>query len=360
MLRKRLRILALLLVVVFGLSSLPAQAQNKIQIKFWHAMGTDIRKAAIQKMIDAFQAENPDIQVTAEYKGTYPDILNATLLVSRQPSAPHVVQIYEVGSQLAIDSGVFVPIASQIDDAGKKQLDDIIPSVSAYYTINGKYNSVPWNSSNPILFFNKEIMKAAGLDPEKPPETWADIKAACKKVIESKAAPSCISFAVYGWFFEQWMALENQTLVNNDNGRNGQRPTASNLDSQAAIDIFTFWKDLNDAKYYIYSGKLEDTDGSTAIFQSKQVAFLIDSTSDVADNTDAASKGGFTLGVGKMPINEKVERNGNVIGGASLWLVGGHPDAETKAAAKFILYLKAGPQMVIWPKASGHRPINMG
>ena len=360
MLRKRLHLIALLLVVVLSLAALPVQAQSKLEIRFWHAMGGEARGKVIQKLIDDFNAANPDIHVTAEYKGDYPSLFNAALLVSRQKTAPHIVQIYEVGSQLANDSGVFVPIADVTDDAGKKLLGDVIPTVAAYYSINGKYNSVPWNSSNPVLYYDQEILKAAGLDPAKPPETWADLKAACKKIMDSKAAPNCISFNLHGWFFEQWMALENQPLVNNDNGRAGQRPTASNLDSKAATDIFTFWKDLYDSKYFIYSGKLEDWDGSTAIFQSKQVAFLIDSTSDVADNEAASSKGGFTLGVGKMPINDKVERNGNVIGGASLWIVGGHPDAETKAAAKFALYLIQPEQMVTWHKGSGYLPITKG
>jgi sn-glycerol 3-phosphate transport system substrate-binding protein len=359
MFSKRLRAFALLLVVALSLMTIPAQAQGKVEIRFWHAMGGDARQNVIKKLIDDFNAANPDIHVTAEYKGAYPDLFNAALLVSRQKTAPHIVQIYEVGSQLAIDSGVFVPIADLIDANGKKLLDDVIPTVGAYYSVNGKYNSVPWNSSNPVLYFNTEVLKAAGLDPAKPPATWSDLKAACKKIVDSKAAPNCITFNVHGWFFEQWMALENQTLVNNDNGRKA-RPTESNLTSQAAADIFSFWKDLNDTKYFIYSGKLEDWDGSTAIFQSKQVAFLIDSTSDVKDNEDAASKGGFTLGVGMMPANDKVERNGNVIGGASLWIVGGHPGAETKAAAKFALYLVSPEQMVTWHKGSGYLPITKG
>lgn len=357
MLSKRFRVFCLLLVVVMSLTAAPTLAQtNKIEIKFWHAMGSDARLKAIAQIVADFEAANPDIHVTAEFKGGYADLFNATLLVSRQQSAPDIVQLYEIGSQLAIDSGVFVPIGDVIDDAGKKQLDDIIPTVSSYYSFKGKYNSVPWNASNPILYYNKDIVKAAGLDPEKPPETWADVMADCKTIIESKAAPKCITFQIYGWFFEQWMALENQPLVDNDNGRSG-RATKSNLDSQAAADVFGFYKDLNDAGYYVYSGKLEDSDGTGAIFQSKQAAFMLESTSDLGDNVAAAEKNGYALGVGKLPINDKVPRNGNVIGGASLWLVGGHTDEETKAAAKFILFLNSGPQMVLWHKASGYLPI---
>jgi sn-glycerol 3-phosphate transport system substrate-binding protein len=356
MLNKRFCMLSVLFLVVLGLTAAPSLAQNKIQVKFWHAMGSDVRLKAIDQMVTDFEAANPDIEVTATFKGGYADVFNATLLVSRQASAPNIIQLYEVGSQLAIDSGVFVPIGDVIDDAGEKQLDDIIPSVSAYYSFNGKYNSVPWNASNPILYFNKDIMKAAGLDPEKPPATWADVMADCKAIIESKAAPKCITFQVYGWFFEQWLALENQALVDNDNGRSG-RATKSNMDSSAAADVFNFYKELNDAGYYVYSGKLEDSDGTGAIFQSKQAAFMLESTSDLGDNVAAAEKNGYTLGEAKLPINEKVPRNGNVIGGASLWLVGGHSDEETKAAAKFILFLNSAPEMVLWHKASGYLPI---
>src|SRR5262249_2432031 len=159
-LSKRFRVISLIVVVVISLTAVPTLAQgNKIAIKFWHAMGNEARQKAIAQLVADFEKANPDIHVTAEFKVSYADTFNATLLVSCQKSAPNIIQLYEVGSQLAIDSGVFVPIGDVIDDAGKKQLDDVIPTVSNYYSYNGKYNSVPWNTSNPILYYNKDIVK---------------------------------------------------------------------------------------------------------------------------------------------------------------------------------------------------------
>src|SRR5712692_3610793 len=96
----RSRVLSLLFVAVFSLTAAPSLAQgSKTQIKFWHAMGSDARLKAIQQMVTSFEAANPDISVTAEFKGGYADLFNATLLVSRQKSAPDIVQLYEIGSQ---------------------------------------------------------------------------------------------------------------------------------------------------------------------------------------------------------------------------------------------------------------------
>src|SRR5262249_52985471 len=225
-----------------------------------------------------------------------------------------------------------------------------------YFTINGKLNSMPWNNSNPLLYYNKDMFKAAGLDPDKAPATWQELETDCAKIISSNAAPNCISMQIYGWFFEQWMALQGAELANNGNGRTG-RATETNLTSDAAKNIMNFWKDLADKKYWISTGKLEDGTGAKQIFASKQAAMIIDSTGSLASLTQNAKDAGFALGTGFMPANASVDRVGVIAGGASLWIGAGHPDAENKAAATFITWLLAPEQMAKWHQGTGYLPI---
>ncbi|HHO57813.1 MAG TPA: extracellular solute-binding protein, partial [Oceanithermus profundus] len=180
------------LATVVGLSALLgfAFAAEKVQITFWHAFGGG-RTAFIQRAVEDFNYTHPGIEVKVEYKGSYRDTLNAAILAAKQGNAPHIVQIFEVGSQLALDSGIFVPIENYVPADLKFQLDDYIKPVANYYRIGGKFNSIPWNSSNPILYYNKDIFKKAGLDPENPPKTFNEVAQACEKIIASKAAPKC-------------------------------------------------------------------------------------------------------------------------------------------------------------------------
>jgi sn-glycerol 3-phosphate transport system substrate-binding protein len=226
-----------------------------------------------------------------------------------------------------------------------------------YFTIGGKLYSLPWNNSTPLLYYNKDMLKAAGID--KSPATWQELEDDCAKLMAANVAPNCISMQIYGWYFEQWMALQGAELANNGNGRAG-RATETNLTSDAAKNILTWWKDLADKKYWISTGKLEDGTGAKQIFNSKQAAFIIDSTGALGGFLATAKDAGFELGAGYMPANANVDRVGVIMGGASLWFGAGHPDEENAAAVKFVLWLLQPEQMAKWHQGTGYMPITKG
>lgn len=328
--------------------------EGAVVIDFWHAFGGG-RKLLIERMVADFNYTHPNIFVRVEHKGSYRDTLNAAILAAQQGNAPHIVQIFEIGSQLALDSGIFVPIEDLV--VGPEfQADDYIEGVANYYNIGGKFNSMPWNSSNPILYYNKDIFRAAGLDPEKPPETFEDMLAVCDKIVSSGAAKNCISWPLHSWFFEQWMANMGAELANNGNGRDA-RATEVFLTGDAAKTIVSWWKEMHEKGYYAYSGKLEDWDGADAIFVSGQAAMEITSTSDVVNRQNDAAANGFELGTSYLPYPASSERQGVVVGGASLWLTGGHPDAELQAAKDFVIWFTNTENAIRWHKATGYFPI---
>jgi len=344
-------------VFALGLIVLTATglAAEKVQVTFWHAFGGG-RTAFIQRAVEDFNYTHPGIEVKVEYKGSYRDTLNAAILAAKQGNAPHIVQIFEVGSQLALDSGIFVPIENYVPADLKFQLDDYIKPVANYYRIGGKFNSIPWNSSNPILYYNKDIFKKAGLDPENPPKTFNEVAQACEKIIASKAAPKCITWPLHSWFVEQWIAEQGALLANNENGR-AARATDVYINSEAMKRIMKWWKGLYDKGYYTYTGKPEDWDGANQLFVSQQAAMEITSTSDVTFMQNASFENGFELGTGFLPTADGVERNGTVVGGASLWLTKGHPQKEQEAALTFLLWFTNTENMVRWHKGTGYFPV---
>lgn len=337
-------------ILILGTVGQMAAAQTTVE--FWHSFGDAKRSGWIQARADEYNKTHPGVKVVPSYKGSYNDSLQATILAGRQNKAPALVQIFEVGSQLALDSGMFQPIS------GVKNVDfsDYIKPVINYYTINGKVNSLPFNSSSPVLYYNKTLMQKAGLDPKTPPTTFAGIQKACAKIEAAKLGATCFGMSLNGWFVEQWMAQQGATLLNNGNGRQG-RATATNLDSAAAKKIFDFFKTMNDRKWYTYSGKLEDWDGSDAIFTNQKAVFHITSTADIGNNRDAAKKNGFDMGVGVLPIPDGVKRNGVVIGGASLWIPKNISKAQAEAALDFALFMTNTQNMADWHKLTGYYPV---
>jgi sn-glycerol 3-phosphate transport system substrate-binding protein len=263
------------------------------------------------------------------------------------------VQVYEIGSQAALDTGIFTPVS---EVAGDFDFSDYIQPVLNYYTIGGAVNSIPFNSSAPILYINKDLMTEAGLDPEAPPETYSDVMAACEAITEAGLEAKCFGVSLNGWFFEQWQAQQGAPWLNNDNGRS-DRATEANLTSDAFKNSVNFLKELNDAGHFTYTGGLEDWDGSDAIFTNQQAVFHITSTADVGNITAAAEENGFEVGTGLLPIPDGAERNGTVIGGASVWLVGDKPTEEQQAALDFVLYMTNTENMVSWHKQTGYYPV---
>jgi len=343
-------LLALFAALSIGLAS----AQTSIE--FWYAFSDAPRSGWIEDRIAEFNAtladRGLDYQVVGERKGSYRETLQAAVLAARQGQPPHLVQLFEVGSQLAVDSGIFEPIGN----VGGLDASVYIEPVINYYTIDGAVNSLPFNSSSPILYANVQLMEQAGLDPDALPETFGEVMAACEAIRASSVTAACITFPLHSWLFEQWVAEQGALLVNNGNGRDA-RATEVLLDSEAALRVGQFMADLAVNRDYAYTGTLEDWGGSEAIFGNQEAVFFITSTADAGNITRAAADVGFDVRTGLLPIPDGVERNGVVIGGASVWLTKGNPQEELEIARDFVLYMTNPENMVSWHKLTGYYPV---
>lgn len=347
-------ILAVTLIPSVGTQRIEAQ-DDQIEITFSHVFGDENRQALVQDVADAYMAEHENVTINIEVASSYRDNLNGAILASEQGDAPHIVQIFEVGSQLALDSGIFVPVSQVASEEQLATLDDIIEPVLNYYTLGDDVWSLPWNSSNAILYYNIEMFEAAGIDG--PPSTYSEVIEDCEILMAADLdLQGCIGWNMHSWFVEQWVAEQGALLADNDNGRS-DRATEVYLDSDAMLNIFNWWKELSDSGYYIYTGTFEDWNGSDAIFTGQQAAMHITSTADLVNITNAGEEGGFSVGTGYLPIPDDAERNGVVIGGASIWLTDGHPQEELDAAVDFMLFLGNTENMVEWHQGTGYFPV---
>ena len=343
-------------ILGLSLALLLSFATAQTTIEFWYAFSDAPRSGWIDDRIDEFNAQladqGLDYEVTGERKGSYRETLEAAALAARQGQAPHLVQLFEVGSQLAVDSGIFKPIG----EVGGIDESAYIEPVINYYTLGGEVNSIPFNSSSPIIYANQDLMAEAGLDPEDVPETYGELLDACEAGDAAGLDANCITFPLHSWMFEQWMSEQNAPLANNGNGRDA-RATELLLDSEPALRIGQFMADLAENGWYSYTGTLEDWSGSEAIFANQNAMFFITSTADAGNITRAAADNGFSVKTGLLPIPDGVERNGVVIGGASVWLTDGHTTEELEVARDFALYMTNTENMVSWHKLTGYYPV---
>lgn len=250
-------------------------AAEKTTLTFWHAMG-GTNGEVLQQIVDDFNASQDEIEVKAEYQGTYDDTITKLKAAMQSDSGlPDVCQMYDVGTKFMYDSGAVIPVEDKFESTGYDK-SSVMGVISSYYTVDGKQYSMPFNVSTPMLYYNKDVFEAAGLDPETPPTTYDEVLEDAKKIVESGAAPVGYSQAIYGWFFEQQLAGLGVTYGNNDNGRT-EAVTAVDFDSNGGgLKVFDMWKKLYD------SGCFEDYGTTTAdtqtAFFSGQVGMIIEST----------------------------------------------------------------------------------
>ena len=351
--KKVLAVLVLSFLLIFASISFA-----EVKIQFWHAMSGN-RIQIIKNMAEEFMKLNPDIKVETQYTGSYRDTLNKFIAAVKAGNPPHIVQIYDIGTQLMKDSGVIVPIGDLIAKDPSIDSGVFMDQVTNYYRVGGKLYSMPFNSSNPVLYYNKTMFKEAGLDPNNPPRTFEDILAIAGKFLKKDANGNIIQTAItwpmHTWFFEQFMANQNAPLVDKGNGRL-DRPTKAIFNSPAGLKIFKFWKELTD-KGYILNTKKEDWDAANQYFVSKKVAMLITSTSDITFMVDQAKKQGFELGTFFLPRPKDAETGGVVIGGASLWMSKDHPKKEIDAAWEFMKFMASEGPQITWHKSTGYFPV---
>lgn len=361
----RRNIISVTLAIVMALVALaPAMAQDKIQIPVWIAF-TDYRLDWAREVAAEFNAAFPQYEVTIEGYSNYEDIFAAASLAFEQGTQPAIVQYFEAATQDARDAsfnGVpqFKSVAEAFGDRTEVNglpvnFDDFIDAARNYYTLDGKFTSFPWNTSSAIMFSNKTMLDAAGV--ESIPATWAEVEAACEKIMAMENAPAnCITWPNHGWFFEQAVAMQGADLVNNGNGREA-RATETFLNSDAGIAFVSWWKDLQDKGYYIYTGAQRDWTGTQQAFIAGQVAMLIYSSSDTTAITKDGAAAGFEVVASFYPHNQDVEYVGNLIGGASLWLSNNLSPEVEEGALTFLLYFTNTENAADWHRVTGYVPI---
>ena len=327
---------------------------------FWHAMsGTN--GDAITDIMGKFNLSQTKCYGTPIFQGAYDDELNKIKAGLASKDVPALAQMYDLATGLMVDLKVVDPMQNYIDK-DKFDLSNFEPNVLGYYTVGGKLYGMPWNTSAPILYYNKTLFKAAGLDPDKPPRTYADVldyaKKLTKKDANGKVTVAGYGIAIYGWIFEQLLATSGGMYLNNDNGRSA-RATAATFNSPEGIAAVQFWKDGVDAGAYQNFGVAPNgTNAVVAAFQSQQVAMYIESTARVRAMIDASVAGKFDLGTAYIPRpnEDAYKKAGVIIGGASVYIMNDRPQAEKDCAWQFVKFSETPEIQAYWHTASGYYP----
>ena len=350
---KKYRFLLVVAVFILGFSVTAAQAIT--EINWWHAHGGRLGEK-VNAIADGFNKSQGDYKLVATYKGNYADTMTAGIAAFRAKNPPHFLQVFEVGTATMMAAkGAIKPVYEVMAESGLPFDPNVyLPTVTGYYTTGeGKMLSMPFNSSTPVLYFNKEAFKKAGLDPNKPPKTWPEVADYARKLV--KVGYTGFSTAWISWIqLENFSAWHNVPIGTKANGFGGL-DTEFVFNSPLQVKHIQQLADWQKEKIFIYGGR---RNLGNAKFSSGEVAMYTESSAGYAGFKKTCK---FDFGTSMLPYwpDAPGAPQNTIIGGASLWVMAGHSPEEYKGVATFFNYLSSPAVQADWHQFTGYLPITM-
>jgi sn-glycerol 3-phosphate transport system substrate-binding protein len=338
-------------------------ATTTVEITFWHAMGGAALEETMIAVTDAYNTSQDAVHVNLVNQQSYEDNFESFRTATAE-DRPSLVQLPEYYLQAMADSGTAIPIQACVE-ASDFDVDPLLDRAVEYYSLEGIFQTMPFNVSGPVLYYNRLMFQAAGLDPDDPPDTLEEIRTASQAIVDSGAATYGIALETGfdsggGWLTEQMFAGAGELYANNDNGRTG-RATEVSFDSEFGVDTYTFFRDLVADGLAVNVG--ENPQGTDNLFKladaTEPAAMTIFTSAGISSVIQVLGGGlipGFgpqDLGIGRLP-----SPGGVTVGGASLWLVEDQPAEEIAATWDFVQYLVSAATQSQWANGTGYVPIN--
>ena len=329
-------------------------ALGAAEIQFWHAMQGPLGEE-VDALVRQFNESQKEHRVVASYKGSYDQTMAEAFIAHRAGKAPHVVQVYELGTanMMAARSSVR-PVWQVMAEAGEKlETRQFVPAVASYFSdAAGHLHALPFNTSTPVMFYNKAAFRKAGLDPERPPKTWYEMVGVIDALLNKAELP-----CGYATSWPSWVLLENSSAWHNlefatkGNGLGG-------LDTKLVFNTHVMMRHIGTlsswakAGYFTYTGRGDEAE---AMFKRGECGLL---TASSATYAELQRDGKLDFGVAGFPYYDDVKGapQNTLIGGAALWVMGGHKADEYRATAKFFSFLKRPEVQAAWHQKTGYVP----
>ena len=350
----KVRRLTMLLVMGFWVIFTTFEVIAKpVDIQFWYSQAGG-REDTLREIVDAFNQSQGEYTVVPVNKGSYDETMNAGIAAFRSKNPPHILQVYDVGTQTMMLSNAIYPVYNLMKDTGNR-IDwkgYLQPVLSYYESSNGELQSMPFNSSTPVMYYNKDIFKKAGLTD--PPRTWDDMGKDTAKLVACGVQYGMVTAWQTWIMIENYSAIQNIPISTEANGFDGLNASLT-INHPLIVHHFERLKKWMNDKRFVYEGR--EYRKANAAFLSGKCAILMDSTSTIGVLKTEAK---FNWAAAPLPVEvSNKEPQNSIIGGASLWVLKGHPEADYRGVARFLKFLSSQDMQILWHKETGYLPITV-
>jgi sn-glycerol 3-phosphate transport system substrate-binding protein len=331
------------------------RADAPVEITYWHAM-TRANEETLVRLTDAFNSSQDKVRVNLVNQTTYEDTVEKFRNALATGDVPDVAQLPETFLQQAIDSQAILPVQACVD-ADDYELSDYLPRVVDYYTVEDTLWALPFNVSNPVLYYDKNAFIAAGLDPEKPPETLEEVRTA-SEAITASGYPAGFALKIDAIFLEHFLAKSGKLFVDNGNGRK-ERASEVEFDNKAGREFFTWMSEMVADGLAVTNAR----SGASAIdnylaIGNRQAAMTVDSIAGLGTIAQVLGSGQFAhVDLGVAPMPGPVDKGGVLVGGAAFYIMKDTSDAKQAAAWEYAKFMNEPENVAEWAAGTGYIPI---
>ena len=334
-------------------------AQTKVS--FWYGL-TGFNGEVVKQVVDKYNASQTKYLVQAVAQPDYDATINKLNTSLAGGELPNVVQVYDIGTQRMIDTKKVVAVGDLVSKEKLEVAKDLEPAVASYYTIDGKLWSMPFNSSAPVMYFDKTAFREAGLDPNKRIWTYDELAVAAKKLTkkdaDGKVVRAGIGFTLYSWILEEELATQGALFGDPGNGRQ-KRATKLVFNNPAGVAWLNFLKrtlDDGSGRSYGIDGGANST-ARDAAFVNGDAAITFNSIASLRGYLKDATNAGKGVEVGTAYIPRPTGAKGGVIiGGASLWITNTGTADEQAGAWDFVKFTSRPDIQAFFSSNTGYYP----
>jgi sn-glycerol 3-phosphate transport system substrate-binding protein len=324
-----------------------AAAQVEVPFYFPVAVGGPITKLIDQYAAD-FNKDNPAIKVQPIYAGSYQDTIVKALTAHKAGTPPVASVLLSTDTFTLIDEDAVVPIDNFVKTADDKAwLGSFYKAFMLNGQIGGKTWGVPFQRSTIVLYWNKELFKEAGLDPNKPPANWAELVSVAQKLTKKDASGKVTQYGIqvpssgFPYWLFQGFTTQNDVILANEAGN------AVRYDDPKVIEALQFWVDLS-RKHGVHPAGVVEWGTTPKDFMEKKVAMIWTTTGNL---TNIRTNAKFDFGVAMLPAGKK---RGSPTGGGNFFIFKKATPAQQEAAFKFARWLTTPERAAQWGIDTGY------
>ncbi|MFP4113925.1 MAG: sn-glycerol-3-phosphate ABC transporter substrate-binding protein UgpB [Spirochaetota bacterium] len=329
--------------------------EGPVQITWWHAMGGALGEK-LDEIAAGFNAAQDEYEVVPVNKGSYAETMTAGIAAYRSGEQPHIMQVFEVGTGTMMAArGAIMPVYELMEEYGESfDPEGYLSTVTGYYTDpDGNMLSMPFNSSTPVLYYNQDAFEEAGLDPDQPPRTWEEVEEASRRLMDAGVVKAGFSTTWPSWIMVEnlsaWHDVPIGTMANGFEGLG----TEFTFNNELVVRHHAQLAEWHEEGIFRYGGRQSQ---ANALFSSGEVGMFLESSAGYAGFVSSCD---FAFNTGMLPYWPQAEGapQNSIIGGASLWVMSGHSDAEYDGVARFLSYLSSPEVQADWHQFTGYLPI---